>query len=282
MAQVLEQVGDEPADVEPLLRELLDVRERARGVVVDDEVAEAEQRLLVGCAEQLEHGLDRDLAAGRRRELVERRHGVAEASLRGSRDERQRRVRHVEALAVRDPAQEDDELREARPLEQERLAARTNGREHLVERRRAEHEDEMRRRLLDDLQQRVPGGVRQLVRLVEDVDLVAARRLKHRAVADRANVVDPALRGRVHLDDVERAAVGDRDACLARPVGLRRRAMLAVERLRENACERRLTRAAGAGEEIRLAHAAPLERVPQRPRHRLLPDHLVEVLRRGT
>ena len=110
VAQVLEQVGDEPADVEPLLRELLDVRERARGVVVDDEVAEAEQRLLVGCAEQLEHGLDRDLAAGRRRELVERRHGVAKASLRGSRDERQRRVRHVEALAVRDPAQEDDEL----------------------------------------------------------------------------------------------------------------------------------------------------------------------------
>jgi hypothetical protein len=30
----------------------------------------------------------------------------------------------------------------------------------------------MGRRLLDQLQERVPGGVRELVRLVEDVDLV--------------------------------------------------------------------------------------------------------------
>ncbi len=62
----------------------------------------------------------------------------------------------------------------------------------------------MRWRLLDQLQQRVPGGVRELVRLVEDVDLVAALGgLEDDPVADLADVVDPPLRGCVHLDDVE-------------------------------------------------------------------------------
>ncbi len=62
----------------------------------------------------------------------------------------------------------------------------------------------MGRRLLDDLQERVPGGIRQLVRLVEDVDLVTPLdRLEHGVVADLADVVDAPLRRRVHLDHVE-------------------------------------------------------------------------------
>ena len=59
----------------------------------------------------------------------------------------------------------------------------------------------MRRRLLDDLQERVPGRVGQLVRLVEDVDLVAPLDgLEHDALADLAHVVDAALRRRIHLE----------------------------------------------------------------------------------
>ena len=56
--QVLEQVGDEPAEVLALLGELLDERERAGRVAVDHEVAEAEERLLLDRAEQLQDGLD--------------------------------------------------------------------------------------------------------------------------------------------------------------------------------------------------------------------------------
>ena len=82
----------------------------------------------------------------------------------------------------------------ARPREHERLAARADGRQDLCEVGRAEDEDEVGRRLLDQLQQRVEGGVRELVRLVEDVDLVATLDgLKHGVVADVPDVVDPAL-----------------------------------------------------------------------------------------
>ena len=118
------------------------------------------------------------------------------------------------------------------------------------------------------------------MRLVEDVDLVATfRRLQHDALADLADVVDAALRRRVHLDDVERVAVRDRHARVTRLVGIRRRALLAVQSLREDARERRLAGAARAGEEIGLAHLSGADRVLQRPDDRLLADDLVEVLR---
>ena len=185
--------------------------ERAGGVAVDDEVAEREERLLLDRPEQLEHRLHRDLTAGGRGELVERRLGVAVCAARAARDERERLVGHVDALGVGDQAELLDEILQSRPLEDERLAARAHGRQHLRQIRRAEDEDEVRRRLLDELQERVPRRVRELVRLVEDVDLVAPLdRLEHDAVADLADVVDAALRRRVHLHDVERRARRDR------------------------------------------------------------------------
>ena len=122
----------------------------------------------------------------------------------------------------------------------------------------------------------------ELVRLVEDVDLRASLdRLEDDALADLADVVDPPLRGGVHLDHVERAAVRDREADGARLVGRGRRAGRsgAVERLREDPRHRRLAGPARPREEVRLAHLAVLDRVLQRPDDRLLPDDLVEPLR---
>ena len=66
----------------------------------------------------------------------------------------------------------------------------------------------MRGRLLERLQERVPGRVREHVRLVEDVDAAAAAHRRERDVlAQLADVVDGVVRGRVHLDHVERRAL---------------------------------------------------------------------------
>ena len=97
LAEMLDQLGDEPADVLALLGELLDLDERAGRVAVDDRVAEAEERVLLDPADELEHVLDRDRAAGRGGELVERRDGVAERAVRAARDQRQRGVGRVDA-----------------------------------------------------------------------------------------------------------------------------------------------------------------------------------------
>ena len=54
VAKMLEQVGDEAREILALVGELLDEGEQAGGVLVHDEVAEAEQRLFLDGAEELE------------------------------------------------------------------------------------------------------------------------------------------------------------------------------------------------------------------------------------
>ena len=159
LPQVLDQVEHEAPEVMAALRQLLDVGERTGRVAVDHEVAEAEERLLLDRAEQLEHRLHRDVAAGRGGELVERRLRVAVGAAGTAGDERERLVGDLDAFGVGDQAELADEILQARALEDERLAARADGRQHLREVGRAEDEDEVRRRLLDQLQERVPRGV---------------------------------------------------------------------------------------------------------------------------
>ena len=76
------------------------------------------------------------------------------------------------------------------------------------------------RRLFDGLQQRVEGLVGDLVRFVDDEDLVAvARRLVAHVLAQLAHFVDAAIGGRVDFDDVDRAAGGDFEATRADAAG---------------------------------------------------------------
>jgi hypothetical protein len=110
MAQVLEQVGDEPAEVLALLGELLQEDEGAGGVAVDDRVAEPEERVFLDGAGELEHRLDVDLVARRRGELVEGRLRVAERTARAAGDQRQRGVRCLDPLGVAVAPEDADDL----------------------------------------------------------------------------------------------------------------------------------------------------------------------------
>ena len=103
------------------------------------------------------------------------------------------------------------DLLDRRALEVEAVAAVDDRRQHLVRLGRGEHEDRVRRRLLERLEERVPRLRGEHVRLVEDVDLVAAgdRRVGD-ALAQLADVVDRVVRRGVHLDDVERRGARDR------------------------------------------------------------------------
>ena len=105
------------------------------------------------------------------------------------------------------------------------LGARANGRHDLVRVGRREHEHDVRRRLLQRLQQRRRRRLAQLVDLVEDVDLPAARRPVPRAGGDVADVVDAVVRCGVEFGDVERRSLGDGDATRTPVTGV------AVERM---------------------------------------------------
>ena len=115
------------------------------------------------------------------------------------------------------------------------------------------------------------------MRLVEDVDLAApAHRRVGDALAQLADVVDRVVRGRVHLDHVERGGARDRHARVALAARLDRGPVLAVQARREDLRHRGLARAARAHEQVGVVHLAALDGVAQRAHDRLLADHVGE------
>ena len=104
----------------------------------------------------------------------------------------------------------------------EPLAARQDGDRDLVDLGRREQELDVRRRLLERLQERVERVLRQHVDFVDDIDLVARRDrgIAHR-LDDLAHVVDAGVGGGVHLDHVDMPPFGDRAARLADAAGRR-------------------------------------------------------------
>ena len=103
--------------------------------------------------------------------------------------------------------------------------------------------------------------------LVDDVDLVAAgdRRVE-RPLAQVAGVVDATVRRRVDLDDVEaaRPVGGQRDAAVAGPAGVGRRAALAVEGAGEDARAGGLAAPARTAEQVGVVDPAVAQRLLQR------------------
>jgi hypothetical protein len=151
----------------------------------------------------------------------------------------------------------------------------------LLELGRRHHEDDVRRRLLDRFQQRVEGVARELVHLVDDEHLVAIAHRCDRQIRDDhlADVVDLGVRRGVDLEDVYIAALGDLDAGLAAAARIRGRPAGAAQGARQNPRGGGLADAARPGEHERLREPPARQRVAQRPRHRLLPDDIVELLR---
>ncbi len=270
--RVVAGAGDRGADAQHL------------GAVTDgDRLGGAEDQLRVGDAEDREDIGRLDLVAAVGDELVEGPERIAEAAVRRPRDRADGAVVDGDALRLSGTAQDDRDLVRRGAREVEALTTVDDGRHHLVGFRRREHEDRVRRRLLEGLQEGVPCFAGEHVGLVEDVDLPGPL---GRRVADPltklADVVDRAVRGGVHLDHVHRAAVGDRDARLADATRSQGRAVDAVERAGEDLRHRGLARPARADEQVGVMDAIALDRVAEGANDMLLAHDLGERLRAMT
>ena len=169
------------------------------------------------------------------------------------------------------------------PPEVEPLAPADDRGRHLVRLGGGQHEPHAGRRLLEDLQQRVERLAGQALRLVDDVDLLATlHRRGGRLLAQLAGVLDPAVAGRVDLDDVEVRALADRDALRAHAARLGRGPLLAVDHLGEDARGRGLARAPRPAEQERVVQAALADRAGERADHVVLPEHLLRASAAGT
>ena len=262
--------------------------DRARGelehggaVLARHGLGDVHQQIAPHQAQHRRHVVGGDGRAGEGDDLIEGALRVAHAAVAGARQQRQRRVVELNVLGVGDLLELVGDLLDADRLELEHLRARLDGRRHLLELGRRHHEDDVRRRLFDRLEERVEGLLREAVDLVDDEDLVAVadRRDAEAGDDDVADLVDLGVGRGVDLEDVHVAALGDLDARVADAAGIGRRAGDAVQPARQDAGGRRLADAAGSGEDERLRDAVAGDRVAQRLRNAALADDVIEPLR---
>ena len=239
--------------------------------VVQDDVEEFEVALFLDQAEHFPHRPGFDFSAGERQHLVEQRQGIAHPSVGLARDDAQRLVGGVDALALDHLLQPGGDVRYPDTPEIEPLAAGEDRRRRLLDALRlggGEDEDHARRGLFEDLQQGVPRFPREHVRFVHDVDFGAmlGGGCVHGPLAKVAGVFNPPVRRSVDLNHIERrAAAPDERAAFALATGL---ALVAaggtVERHGEDARQRRLADAAGTTEEVGVTGASAVHRPAKR------------------
>ena len=191
LAQVSHEVGREPGGIVTGAGER-GADPQGRGAVAGgDRLGGAEQELGIGDAEHGEDIVGRDLVAAVGHELIEGAERIPEAAVGGPGDRADGTVVDDEPLRLGGAPEHDRDLVRGGAAEVEALAAVDDRRHHLVGLGGGEHEDGVRGRLLERLQEGVPGFAGQHVRLVEDVDLRRAlRRRVSDPLAEVADVVD--------------------------------------------------------------------------------------------
>ena len=282
VAESLEQVLDEAPGVEAGLDDRVDDREDAGGVPGGEGGDRPVEQLAVGEAEQRSGAVvGQPLVGAAGDELVEDGQRVTHRTATGTDDEGEDPRLDRNALGRAELLHVVLEPRRGHEPEGVVVGPRADGADDLLRLGRREDELHVLGRLLDDLEQGVEALRRHHVRLVDDVDLVAALRgAEGRPLAQVTGVVDTAVARRVDLDDVDRpgAAARQRRARVALAARGRCRALLAVEAPGEDAGARRLAAAPWAREEVGVVDPPRAERLHQGLGHVLLPDDVGEAL----
>ena len=278
IAQPLEHVGREPARVETGLHHGVDDGEHRGAVAVGERVEHPIEQGCVGEPELGDRvGVREALGPGAGHELTEHRQRVAHRSGTRSGNESEGLGLGRDTLLLADPGQVLLQATGGDKSVRVVVCARADGGQDLVGLGRREHELQVRRRLLDQLEEGVGRIDRELVGLVDDVDLVAARRGGvHRLLAELARVVDTAVARGVHLDHVDRTGTVGREVLAAAALAARGRGgpLLAVQRAGEDARGRGLAAATRTGEQVGVVGAAGVDRSGQRNRDVVLPDDI--------
>jgi hypothetical protein len=283
VSQPFEQVGREAPRVQTTVDDPVDDGEHRGAVGVGERVDRLVEQGGVGEAELGDGvGVRQALGAGAGDELPEDRQGVAHRAGRRPSDQGERLRLRRHTLLLRDPPEVLLQPAYAHQAIGVVVRARADGREDLVGLGRREHEHQVRRRLLDQLEEGVGRVDRELVRLVDDVDLVAARGGGvHRLLAQLAGIVDAAVARGVHLDDVEGTGAVGREvlAAGALAAGLGGGSLLAVERAGQDPGRRGLAAPARAGEQVGVVRPPGVDGAAERNRDVLLPDDVGETSR---
>ena len=231
-------------------------------------------------AEDLAGLVDRHRALRSGGALVEQAHRIAQTAVCQPRQKRSRIRLELDALLIGDIIQTAHDILRHDAPEGEALAARQDRSRHLMQLRRRQNEQQVLRRLLDDLEQGVERAQREHMHLVDDIHaLFDLRRGIDGVVAQSTDAVHAVIRGGVDLQHVHARARIDAPAGGAAVAGVAVLRIFAVHGLGQNFSAGRLAGAARAREQIGMAQAAGLELILQSLGHALLTDDVVKGLR---
>ena len=254
-------------------------RDGRLGIPSGDRLHEPADLLLPPRADHGVHCVDVDHPCRRSEQLLEQRLAVAHAARSSSRDQRERLGRCRAPLGLHDLLEPSRDRRGVDRDEVEPLAPRENGDRKLFGLGGAEHEFDVRRRLLECLQEGVERLPCEHVHFVDDVHLEPPAGRPHGDVLPQlSDLIDATIAGGVDLHHVDILPRRDRRTVVAGVAGLGGRAALTLERLGVDPRGARLADAAGPREQIGVADPAALDRARETTGHVLLADELVEPL----
>lgn len=282
VTQPLQQIGHEATGVVTALDHPVHDLEGRRPVAGREGVHDRVQQGPVRVPEERgRHGIGHTVLARTGQQLVHHGHRVTDGTRAGPHDERQHTVLDRAVLL----AAHLGEVAPQRPggHQPERVVVRTrpNRADDLLGLGGREDELQMLRRLLDHLQQGVEPRRGDHVGLVDDVDLVPARRgPEERLLPQVTGVVHTTVRGGVDLDHIDRTRSVARQVTAgpALPARRRRRALLAVQTAREDAGAGRLPTPARPAEQVRVVDPVVPQGLLQGVSDMLLTDDLGEGL----
>ena len=277
--EMLDQLLVKEPQIMPGLDEFFNKRKDGFGFFLKDSGGKFIEKVLADSAQDFLELLVADILAAESHGLVEQALRIADAPVRGLRDQAEPVRGDGQVFSFTDIHEVVDDVFLGNLFKLKMLAARDDRGGHLVEFGRGKNENRARRRLFQGLEEGVEGVHGKHVDFVNDDDFIAAvDRLVFPCVPDGADLFHAPVGRSVDLPDVDRAVLINASAKFALVAGRRGGAVLAVERFGQNPGRRRFAHAAHARKNIGLGDAVILDGVLKGLDDGLLADHLLKGL----
>ncbi|CAB3914756.1 hypothetical protein LMG3481_04973 [Achromobacter deleyi] len=265
------QVGQCAGIGQAARRQFVGHGQHALGVASRQSVEQAHQMALVDRAEHAAHGVFGEIAGAVGDGLIGQGQRVAHGTRRGLADETQRGDFKAHLLFTQHRLQVAHDGVGRHLLQVELQAARQHRDRNLLRVGGGENEFDVRRRFFQRLEHRVERVPGQHVHFVDHVDLEAARARRVDGLLQQlGHFLDAAVGRRVQLEVVDEPPGIDLGTRATDAAGLRGDAGFTVEGFGQDARQRGLADAAGAGEQPGMVQALGVERMRQRAHHVIL------------
>ena len=236
--------------------QLVKQRQRVAGALLQHAPHQLHRLRRSGKAQHLQHGTAVDNAL-HRPALIQQRQGVPHGAVGHPGQQLGPVGGQVDLLLTGDIQQLLLDIPGQQPLEGKALTAGENGGRHLVQLGGGQNKQQMLRRLLQDLQQRVERRDGQHVYLVDDIHpLFQHGGGVYRFLPQRADLIDAIVGSGVQFRHIQQRPVVDAPAGVANAAGRAVHGMLTVDGLGQNAGAGSLAGAPGAGEQIGVPYPA--------------------------